>query len=576
MARANETVAALLQEYADLLSITQGDAFKARAYEKAARAIAGHSSDVAELDAKGLRGIPNVGRSIADKVAEYLEGGSIAVVEEARTAIPPGVRELVAIPGLGPRKAMQLYEDLGVSSVDELLGAIERHRLRDLKGFGAKTEDNIRHGIELMQKAGGRILISAAMAVAEQIVAELSAVDGCVRCTYAGSLRRMRETIGDIDILVAAEDSAPFMAAIGELPQTAEIIAGGEKKTSIRTTKGLQVDLRVLPPSAWGAGLQYFTGSKEHNVRIREMAVRRKLKLSEYGLFHAKSGTMIVSETEREIYERLDLPWIPPPLRENRGEIEAGLRGELPDLVAEADIRGDLHTHTDLTDGVSSLEDMVATAAARGYAYYAVTDHAPNLYMQRMTTEKMLAQRDRVRALDGTHGRMRLLHGTELNIAPDGSLDWPDEVLAGFDICVASIHSHFTQSRDELTRRLIRACENPYVSVIGHPTTRRIGKRSGIDADFDAVFEACARTGTALEIDSHPERLDLRDEDVLRAKKYGVKFSIDSDAHSTTHLPYIRFGVGTAQRAWLTKDDVVNTWPLAKLRKFLAAKRPRG
>jgi DNA polymerase (family 10) len=411
------------------------------------------------------------------------------------------------------------------------------------------------------------------MDVAEQIVAELSAITGCARCTYAGSLRRMRETIGDIDVLVAAEDSAPFMAALGELPHTAEIIAHGEKKTSIRTTKGLQVDLRVLPPAAWGAGLQYFTGSKEHNIRIREIAVHRKLKLSEYGLFHAKSGKMIVSETEEEIYERLGLPWIPPPLREDRGEIEAGLRGELPDLVTEADLRGDLHTHTDLTDGVSTLEDMVAAAAARGYAYYAVTDHAPNLYMQRMTTEKMLAQRDRVRELDGKHRRMSLLHGTELNIGPDGGLDWPDEVLAGFDICVASVHSHFNQSRDELTRRLIRAVENPYVSVIGHPTTRRIGKRAGIDADFDAVFEACARTGTALEIDSHPERLDLHDDDILRAKKYGVKFAVDSDAHSTTHLPYIRYGVGTAQRGWLTKDDVINTWPLSKLRRFLAAKR---
>ncbi|PSJ28380.1 DNA polymerase/3'-5' exonuclease PolX [Streptosporangium nondiastaticum] len=573
MARPNEEVEALLQEYADLVTITGGDAYKARAYEKAARAIGGHHADVSRLDLKGLLAIPGVGKSIAEKVLEYLRTGHVAMVEEARAVIPAGVRELIAIPMLGPKKAMLLYEELHISSVDQLLDAVHEHKLRDLKGFGARTEENILHGIALLQQAGGRILIDAAMDVAEQITAELSEAGGCERCAYAGSLRRMRETIGDVDILVAADSSAPLMEAFTALPVTAEVIAHGEKKTSIRTTKGLQVDLRVLPPDAWGAGLLYFTGSKAHNIRVRELAVRHKYKLSEYGLFHVKSGKKIVSATEEEIYARLGLPWIPPTLREDRGEIAAGLRDELPELVTEDDIRGDLHTHTDLTDGVAPLEAMVEAAARRGYAYYAVTDHAPNLYMQRMTDAKILAQRERVRALDGKHRRMRLLHGTELNIGPDGDLDWPDEFLAGFDLCVASVHSHFNQSRDELTRRLIRACENPHVAIIGHPTTRQIGKRPGIDADFDAVFEACARTGTALEINSHPQRLDLCDEDVLRAKRYGVKFAVSTDAHSVTHLPYMRYGVGTAQRGWLTKDDVINTWPLQKLRRFL---RPGG
>ncbi|MGI5404456.1 DNA polymerase/3'-5' exonuclease PolX [Streptomyces sp. CA-135486] len=570
MVRANEEVEALLQEYADLIAISGGDAFKARAYEKAARAIGGYHADVSKLDAKGLREIPNVGKSIADKIVEYLRSGQISTIEQTRTSIPAGVRELIAIPMLGPKKAMVLYEELNISSVDQLLDAIHEERLRDLKGFGEKTEENILHGISLMQKAGdGRILIGAAMEVAEQIVSELSGIPGCQRCTYAGSLRRMRETIGDIDILVAAEQSAPFMAALGSLPHTAEVVAYGEKKTSIRTTKGLQVDLRVLPPLSWGAGLQYFTGSKAHNIRTREMAVRGKLKLSEYGLFDAESGRMIASEQEEEIYARLGLPWIPPPLREDRGEIAAALRGELPAILADSDIKGDLHTHTDLTDGLASLEDMVAAAAARGYAYYAITDHAPNLYMQRMTDEKILAQRERVRELDRSHRGMRLLHGTELNIGPEGDVDWPDDFLEGFDLCVASVHSHFNQSRQALTRRIVRACENPYVALIAHPTTRLIGKRPGIDADFDAVFEACARTGTALEINAHPERLDLRDEDILRAKRYGVKFAVNSDAHSITHLPYMRYGVGTAQRGWLTKDEVINTWPLTKLRRFL-------
>lgn len=577
MARANEEVEALLQEYADLIAITGGDAYKARAYEKAARAIGGHPGDVSTLDAKGLLDIPNVGRSIADKVLEFLRTGHVTALEETRADIPAGVRELITIPTLGPKKAMTLYEELGVASVEELLDAIHEERLRGLKGFGEKTEANILHGIALMQHAGGgRILLSSAMDVADLVVAALSAVPGCEGCTYAGSLRRMRETIGDVDVLVAAERSAPFMEAFTALPHTAEVIAHGEKKTSIRTTRGLQVDLRVLPPDSWGAGLLYFTGSKAHNIRVREIAVRQKLKLSEYGLFHAKSGKKIVSETEEEVYARLGLPWIAPTLREDRGEIAAGLRDELPDLVEESDIRGDLHTHTDLTDGLASLEDMVTAAAARGYAYYAVTDHAPDLYMQRMTDAKMLAQRERVRALDGKHRRMRLLHGTELNIGPDGSLDWPDEFLAGFDLCVASVHSHFNQSREELTRRLVRACENPYVGIIGHPTTRRIGKRPRIDADFDAVFAACARTGTALEVNAHPERLDLGDEDILRAKRHGVKFAVNTDAHSVTHLPYMRYGVGTAQRAWLTKDDIINTWPLQKLRRFLRPSALRG
>jgi DNA polymerase (family X) len=573
MARANDQVEALLQEYADLIAIRGGEAFKARAYEKAARAVGGHPEDVSKLDAEGLREIPNVGRSVADKILEYLRTGRMSVVEEARSSVPAGVRELITIPGLGPHKALVLYEELEVASVDQLLDAIHQERLRDLKGFGERTESNLLHGISVLQRAGeGRMLVNAAMDVAEQLVAELSDVRGCVRCAYAGSLRRMKETIGDVDILVAARRSAPFMDALTALPHTAEVIAHGQKKTSVRTTTGLQVDLRVLPPASWGAGLQYFTGSKAHNIRTREIAVRRGLKLSEYGLFDAESGESITSETEEEIYARLGLPWIPPTLREDRGEIAAGLNGELPDLLSEKDIRGDLHTHTDFTDGLAPLEDMVAAAAARGYAYYAVTDHAPNLYMQRMTKEKILAQRERVRALDGTHHKMRLLHGTELNIGPDGTLDWPDEFLADFDICVASVHSHFNQSRRELTRRLVRACENPHVAVIGHPTTRRIGKRPGIDADFDAVFAACARTDTALEINAHPERLDLCDEDILRAKRYGVKFAVDSDAHAITHLPYMRYGVATAQRGWLTKEDVINTWPLTKLRRFLGKK----
>lgn len=575
MARTNDEVAALFSEYADLISITGGDAYKARVYEKAARSVGGHHADVSTLDAKGLQEIPNVGRSIAEKILEYLDSGRVSAVEELRAKIPAGVRRLTEIPTLGPRKASLLYEELGIASVEELADAIHEERLRDLKGFGPKTEQNILHGIELLQSSGERVLLDAAMDLADDIVAALSRATGCRRCAYAGSLRRFRETIGDIDVLAAAGEPAPVMRAFTELAYVSEVIAHGEKKTSVRTTKGLSVDLRVVPPESWGAALQYFTGSKAHNIRTRELAVRQKLKLSEYGLFDTESGRRIVSETEEEVYARLGLPWIAPTLREDRGEIEAGLHGELPDLLQESDIRGDLHTHTDLTDGLAPLEEMAAAAAGRGYAYYAVTDHGPDLYMQRMTDARILAQRERVRELDEEYARrgMRLLHGAELNIGPEGDVDWPEEFLAGFDLCVASVHSHFNQSREALTRRIVRACENPYVNIIGHPTTRKIGRRPPLDADLDAIFAACARTGTALEINAHPDRLDLRDEDILRARKHGVKFAVDSDAHAVVHLAHMRYGVGTAQRGWLTKDDVINTWPETRLRRFLRKKR---
>jgi DNA polymerase (family 10) len=580
MARPNEAVQALLAEYADLMSITGGEAFKARVYEKAARAVGAHPEDVTGLDLKALVKIPNVGRSIAEKIIEYRDTGRVQAVEELRAKIPAGVRELTSIPTLGPKKAMVLHEELGIASVEALAEAIRDGKLSGLRGFGAKTAENLLHGIELLRRSGGRVLINEAMSLAEEIVGRLSAVPGCVECTYAGSLRRMRETIGDVDILAASADGGPLMTAFATLPTVTEVIARGPTKTSVRTTAGLQVDLRVVPPDAWGAALQYFTGSKGHNIRTREIAVRRGLKLSEYGLFRVDDGSLVVSKTEEEVYQRLGLPWIPPTLREDRGEIEAALRGGLPDLVTLDDIRGDLHTHTNLTDGLSTLEEMVAAARARGHRYLGVTDHAKNLPMQRMTDEKMLAQRERLRALadrlaDGPDGGEEpvLLHGTELNIDPEGGVDWDADFLSGFDICVASVHSHFNQSPEAMTRRLVRACENPYVNIIGHLTTRLIGRRQPIEADLEAVFAAAARTGTAIEINSFPDRLDLSDELIHRARRYGVRFAVNTDSHSTLHLDHLRYGVGTAQRGWVSAEEVINTWPLSRLREFVAAKR---
>ena len=387
------------------------------------------------------------------------------------------------------------------------------------------------------------------------------------RCAYAGSLRRWRETIGDIDILAAADDSAPLMAAFSA---GHDVVASGPTKTTVRTASGLTADLRVVPLDAWGAALQYFTGSVAHNVAVRQIAVRAKLKLSEYGLFDVETDRLIVSRTEEEVYERLGLAWVPPAMREDRGEIEAAARGQIPRLVRVDGLRGDLHTHTDLTDGVASLETMADAARQRGYEYYAVTDHAPDLIMQRMTDEKMLAQREQVRALAAQFtGGLVLLHGTELNIGPDGSVDWDADFLAGFDICVASVHSHFEQSRAEMTRRFVAACENPHVNVIGHPTTRRMGKRPPVEVDFGELFRACARTGTALEINASPQRLDLPSDHIRAARDAGVRFAIDSDAHSVSDLGNMPYGAGTAQRGWLTPDDVINTWPLDRLRAFL-------
>jgi len=570
MAWLNEEVAGLLREYAELTQITGGDVFRARNYEKAARSVRGWGDDIGPLDGKALRAIPGVGASIAAKIAEYRDTGRIRALEELRAQIPPGVLELTRVPGLGPKRALQLNRELGVESVDDLAGAITAGRLDGLAGFGAKSGERIASGIEVYRQGRERVLPDVAMRTATAMVAALSAVPGCQRCAYAGSLRRMRETIGDVDILAAAPDSAPLMAAFIAQPEVASVIATGPTKTSIRTAAGLQVDLRVVQLDAWGAALQYFTGSTAHNVAVRQIAIRKKLRLSEYGLFEVETGELIVSRTEEEVYARLGLAWIPPPMREDHGEIEAAARGEIPRLVRQNDLKGDLHTHTDLTDGVASLEDMVAAAVRRGYEYYAITDHAPNLVMQRMTDEKMLAQRDRVRALDAG---LELLHGTELNIGPDGSVDWDADFLAGFDLCVASVHSHFDQPRAEMTRRFIAACENPWVNIIGHPTTRRIGRRPPVDVDFGELFRACARTGTALEVNASPQRLDLPSDHIRAARDAGVRFAIDSDAHSVADLGNMPYGVGTAQRGWLTPDHVINTWPLGKLRAFLAKGR---
>jgi len=567
--RSNDLVERALQEYADLLSIAGSDPYKPRAYEKAARAVGGYPEELAELDEAGVLSIPGVGRSIASKVVDILKTGSFDELDELRAQVPDGVRAMTAIPGFGPKKAMAVHVQLGIDTVEALAAAAERGELAGMKGFSRATERTVIDGVRRLRSSGGRVRVDQALEVAEELLGRLRQIPGVIRASYAGSLRRMAETIGDVDLLVASERPSSVMDALVGFDLTERVISHGETRSSIVTTSGLQVDLRVVDREAWGAALIYFTGSKAHNVRIREIAVRSGLKLNEYGLFRARSGKLLAAETEQAVYERLGLPYIEPTLREDRGEIEAGLAGELPDLITLRQIRGDLHTHTNLTDGLATLERMLEAASEHRYAYYAVTDHAPNLFMQRMTDEKMLEQRHRLRGLQDRYPKMRLLHGTELNIDPDGGVDWDDGFLAGFDLTVASVHSHFGQSKDQMTRRVIRAIEHPRVNIIGHLTTRKIGRRDPIELDLEAVFAAAGRTGTALEINAYPDRLDLRDEHVLWAKRHGVRFAIDTDSHAVGHLDLMRFGVATAQRGWLTKDDVINAWPVTKLRRFL-------
>jgi DNA polymerase (family 10) len=563
----NETVASLLREYSELVGITGGDPFRARNYEKAAKAVAGHPEDVTVMSVAALITIPGVGKSIAGKIAEYQRTGGFAALDELRERIPPGVRELTKVPGLGPKRAMTLSRELNIASVPDLEAAVRAGRLRNLAGFGAKSEERILRGLSVMTT--DRVLLNVATDTATSFVDALTPL--AERVAYAGSLRRMRETIGDVDILATAtseEQAARIMAAFrqcqpGNPSHAPEVIVSGPAKTSVRMGNGLQADLRVVRPEAWGAALQYFTGSRAHNVAVRQIAVRKGLKLSEYGLFREEE--LIASATEEDVYGALGLAWVEPTLREDTGEVEAAARGETPRIVRENDLRGDLHTHTSLTDGVASLTEMIAAAERLGHEYYAVTDHAPNLVMQRMTDEKILAQREELRRIDSA---VYLMHGAELNIAPDGSVDWDADFLSGFDMCVASVHSHFDMDRRAMTRRFVTACENPHVNVIGHPLTRKIGRRPPVDVDLGELFRVCARTGTALEVNASPARLDLPSEHIRAARDAGVAFAIDTDAHSVPDLSHMPYGVGTAQRGWLGPEDVINCWPRDRLLEF--------
>jgi DNA polymerase (family 10) len=574
----NRDVARVLSELALLTELDEGSpqAFRVRAYDNAARAVDGLATDVEAMSMSELVATKGIGKSTAQKIVEYLESGRIAKLDRLREMFPPEYVELTRIPGLGPKRVATLHEELGIGSVADLRQAIEHEALRSLAGFGPKSEEKLILAIERLGLSGKerRTPIELALPVAKEIVAALASVDGVDAIEYAGSLRRFRETIGDIDILVAAIDHTAVMAGFLELPIVEEVLGKGETKSSVLTHGGMQVDLRVVEPHQYGAALLYFTGSKAHNIRLRQLALDRGLTLNEYALSEVESETVVASETEHGIYEALGLAFIEPPLREDTGEIEAAREGALPDLVCLRDIKGDLHVHTDLSgDGHETLEDMLDAVAAREMEYVAITDHGEDLRINGASRDQMLAQRKRIAGLAERYLPRRILHGCELNIDRAGGLDYDQDFLMGFDWCVASVHSLFDLDRKEQTDRVVTAMRNPAVNAIGHLTGRQIGSRPGIELDLDAVIEAAVETGTALEVNCHLRRLDVAPEVARRAVAAGARLVISTDAHRIGELDQMQWGVLNAQRGWVDKSHVVNTWPVDRFLEWVDVKR---
>lgn len=572
MPRANDEVVARLEELARLTTVDEGDpnSFRVRAYQNAARAVDGLDRDVATMSASELASIKGIGKSTAGRIRQYVDEGRIDRLEDLRAKYPPGQLELMKVPGLGPKSLQLLAEVLDVRDLDGLKGALDDGRLAALPGMGEKTAANLAVAIERMHLASKeqRRPIHEVLPVAESLVAILAARDDVHDVACAGSLRRFRDTIGDVDILVAADDAAGIMDAFTSHDLVASVQGHGDTKSSVVTRDGLQVDLRVVPPASFGAALVYFTGSKAHNIQLRQRAISRGWKLSEYALEHAESGEVVAAATEEEVYAALGLPWIHPEQREDSGEIEQAETDGAPRLVEVTDLRGDLHDHSDWSgDGRNTLEEMVHAAAARGLAYFAITDHAENLRINGIGRAAMLDQRRQLRELQAQYPDMRLLHGSELNIGIDGSVDYDPEFLTGFDWLVASVHSHFNRPPAEQTQRIVTAMRNPAVTAIGHLTGRKLGRRPGIELDLDVVFDTACETGTAIEINSNLHRLDASAEVIREGSRRGVRFVISTDAHTTRELDFHRHGARQARRGGVPVDQVVNTWDVER---FLA------
>jgi len=574
----NQQIAKIFSEIAELLELKGENIFRIRAYRRAAQNLDSLSRDVSALSQEELEAIPGIGKDLAGKVREYLETGKIAKHEELKQDIPAGVLDLLRVPGLGPKKVKLFYDKLKVKSVDELDGAVRAGRLEGMAGIQAKTIENLRKGIEQVRRGTERRPLGRILPLAEDIVRRMRDGAPVDRIEVAGSIRRCKETIGDIDVLTTSKKPAAVMDAFVRLPHVSRVLAQGETKSSIITDDGIQVDLRVVEEESFGAALQYFTGSKQHNIKLREMAVKVGLKINEYGVFRGPGEKRIGGRSEEDIYRALKLPWIPPEIREDTGEIEAAQQGTLPVLIELQDVKGDLHVHTKWSDGSHDLDTLVQAAKRKGYRYIAITDHTKGLGVAHGLDEKRLA--DEMTLIDKANASLRgfrILKGSEVDIRSDGSLDLPDAALAPLDIVVASIHSGFKQSRDQITKRLLAAVRHPCVSVIAHPTGRLIGERDAYDADMDAVFREAGRYGVAMEVNSYPLRLDLNDVHIRLAKEYGVPLVISTDAHVTTQFDFMSYGVSMARRGWAEKKDVLNTLPcdqlMARLKTCTAKKR---
>jgi DNA polymerase (family X) len=569
----NAEIAAALDELGDLYELDGAVIYRVVAYREAAKAIRDSPVSVAQLAQEGrATELRNVGKTLQEKIQTLLETGDIPAAVKLRAKFPGELVRFTRIPGLGPKTARRIHAELGISTLEELRDAAESERLRTVSGVGPKAEENIARALAQLQEEGPaeRVLLSAVLAIGEEIVAHLRAHPAADRVEIAGSARRMTDSCKDLDIIATAHDPAALTQAFTEMQLLASV-GGGEAGARGVTHNGLRIDFRVVEPDQFGNVLQHLTGSKQHNVELREYAVRRGLHVSEYGVEEDESGTVHRCPTEQQVYEVLGLPYIEPELREGRGELEAARKGDLPQLVTEADIRGDLHCHTTLSDGRSSLEDMARAAEERGYEYLAVTDHsASHGFGNDVQADQLLRRIERVRELNEQLDGFRLLAGSEVNIDPDGSLDYEDEVLAELDWVVASVHTSFRVGEKRMTDRMMAAMDHPLVDAIGHPTGRLILRREPYAIDIERVVEHAARTGTMLEINADPKRRDLSDIHARLAAQAGVTIVIDADAHSDRQLDLIRYGVATARRAWLTKEDVANTrsWKeLDKMRK---------
>jgi DNA polymerase (family 10) len=566
----NQEIAKIFNEIADLLEIKGENPFRIRAYRRAAQNIEGLQKSVEDIPKEELLKVPGIGQDLAGKIEEYLKTGKMQAHEELKHEIPEGLLTLLSVPSLGPKTSKLLYEKLKIKNLDDLERLAKEHKLVGLPGIKEKTEENILKGIEMLKRGKERQPIGRVLPIANDILEHLRKKAPIFKIDLAGSLRRWKDTIKDIDILATSDNPKEVMKVFVHLPHVKDVLMHGHTKSTVIIHEDLQVDLRVVEKESYGAALAYFTGSKAHNIRLREMAMKNGLKINEYGIFREKDEKKIGGEKEEDVYKILGLPFIPPELREDQGEIEAALEGRLPKLVTAEDIKGDLHVHSKWSDGSHTFEQLIEAAKERGYSYIAITDHSKGLGIARgLTGERVLEQKKEINAINKKLKGFRIIHGVEVDIRSDGSLDISDDVLKELDIVVASIHSGFKQPRKQLTYRLISAMKNPYVSIIAHPTGRLIGERDAYDVDMDEMLAIAKKTGTAVEINAYPLRLDINDTYAKRAKEMEIPIVIATDTHVTNQFDYMRYGVSIARRGWLEKDDVLNTLAVDKLLKRL-------